>query len=108
MAEVGCFQEEPTLLYQDCQPAISVANNRGSLAKRTRAIDIRVFGIRNIIEDQKVRTQYCNTLEMVADLGTKALDEKRFVFLRDLMNGYALVAASKGRKGLPSMVCSFS
>ena len=31
MAEVGLFQEEPTLLYQDCSPAVTVAENRGSL-----------------------------------------------------------------------------
>ena len=29
MAEVGLFQEEPTLIYQDNKPAIAVAENRG-------------------------------------------------------------------------------
>jgi len=90
ISEVGCFQEEPTVLYQDNQPAIKIANNRGSLARKSKAMDIRVFGIRNRIEDRAVRTQYLTTLEMVADLGTKALDNKTFVYLRDLMNGYAL------------------
>jgi hypothetical protein len=33
ISEVGCFQEEPTVLYQDNQPAIKTANNRGSLAR---------------------------------------------------------------------------
>ena len=37
MAEVGCFQEEPTMIYQDCSPAVQVAENRGSLAKRSKA-----------------------------------------------------------------------
>ena len=38
--------------------------------------------------------KYINTLKMIADIGTKLLERKQFVFLRDLMNGYALVAAS--------------
>ena len=36
MAEIGCFQEAPTIIYQDNQPAITVANERGSLVKRSR------------------------------------------------------------------------
>ena len=35
---------------------------------------------------------------MGADIGTKALGEKQFVFCRDLMNGYALVQARGGNK----------
>ena len=47
---------------------------------------------------------YTSTLKMVADLGTKALDEKQFVFLRDLVNGYALVRASGVNVKLPALV----
>ena len=43
---------------------------------------------------------------MLTDIGTKALDEKQFVFLRDLANGYALVRASGGVVDLPSLVIS--
>ena len=66
MAEIGLFQEAPTLIYQDNAPAITVANERGSLAKRSKAMDIRVFSIRNRIEDQEVRLKYISTLEMAA------------------------------------------
>jgi len=109
MAEMGCFQEAPTVLYQDNTPAISIANHRGSLARKSKAMDIRVFAIRNRIEDQQVRLQYLNTLEMIADLGTKALDARRFAFLRDVMNGYALVRAGggEGAAALPSLVVRF-
>ena len=87
MAEIGCFQEEPTLMYQDCSPAVSVANDRGSLAKKSKAMDIRVFAIRNKIEDHQIMLKLISTVEMVADMGTKALDQKKFVFFRDVMNG---------------------
>ncbi len=63
--------------------------NRGSLAKKTRATEIRVFSIRNKIEDMKVVPIYLETTKMIADLGTKALDPKLFCALRDVMCGYA-------------------
>ena len=50
---------------------MSVAENRGSLAKKSKALDIRVFGIRNRLEDQHLELKYVSTVEMVADFGTK-------------------------------------
>ena len=29
------------MIYQDCSPAVSVANDRGSLAKKSKAMDLR-------------------------------------------------------------------
>ena len=101
MAEVGLFQEEPTLLYQDCSPAVTVAENRGSLAKRSKALDIRVFSVRNRIEDQEIQLKLISTLKMVADVATKPLDLKQFEFCRDVLNGYGLLKAG-GKTELPT------
>ena len=68
-------------------------------------MDIRIFKIREWICDKEIKLQYCKTLSMVADLGTKSLSTKQFVFLRDLMNGYALVRASKAGKK-PEVTCA--
>ena len=46
------------------------------------------------------------TLEMAADLGTKLFSVRRFKFLRDLVNGYALVRASGRKMDLLVMVIS--
>ncbi len=47
---------------------------------------------RNMIEDGKTFfPEYCVTGEMLADIGTKAFADKQFSYLRDQMNGYALV-----------------
>jgi hypothetical protein len=89
LSEVGLKQVNPTVIYQDNQSAIRIAMNRGSLAKKTRATEIRVFSIRNKIEDMKVVPIYLETTKMIADLGTKALDPKLFCALRDVMCGYA-------------------
>ena len=103
--EFGFDDGTPTVLYQDCQPAIRVAEGKGSLAARTKFMDIRIFKIREWICDNEIKLQYCKTLSMVADLGTKSLSTKQFVFLRDLMNGYALVRASKAGKK-PEVTCA--
>ena len=106
MGEIGLFQQEPTVIYQDNMPAIQIMTNRGSLPNKSKAMDIRVMSARNKVEDKKVIPIYVSTLEMLADLGTKALDEKQFVFLRDLANGYALVQARGDVADLPSLIIS--
>jgi hypothetical protein len=73
---------------QDNQSAIRIAMNRGSLAKKTRALGIRVLSIRNKIEDMKVVPHYLPTEKMIAVIGTKALDPKQFCLLRDKFCGY--------------------
>ena len=101
MAEVGLFQEKATIIYQDNMPAIQISMNRGALAKKTRAMDMRTLSVRNKIEDRKVVPIYIETTKMIADIGTKALDEKQFVLLRDIMNGYALQSSlKKGDEGV--------
>jgi hypothetical protein len=98
MEEIGLKQMEPTIIYQDNQAAIQIANNRGALAKKTRAMDMRTLTVRNKIEDMKVIPVYCETLKMLADIGTKALDPMRFEILRDAMTGYGLwEAIQKGK-----------
>jgi hypothetical protein len=98
MEEVGLKQMEPTTIYQDNQAAIQIANNRGALAKKTRAMDMRTLTVRNKIEDMKVIPIYMETLKMLADIGTKALDPNRFEILRDAMTGYALWRAMRSGK----------
>ena len=98
MKEVGLEQLEPTIIYQDNQAAIQIANNRGALAKKTRAMDMRTLTVRNKIEDMKVIPVYLETLKMLADIGTKALEPTRFEMLRDIMTGYGLWEAVRNGK----------
>jgi hypothetical protein len=93
MKEVGLEQLDPTIIYQDNQAAIQIANNRSALAKKTRAMEMRTLTVRNKVEDMKVVPVYCETSQMLADIGTKALEPHRFEILRDIMTGYALVEA---------------
>ena len=88
MQEMGLMQDGPTVIWQDNQATIQIAMNRGALAKKTRAMNMRVMTIRNKIEDMKVVPMYLRTSEMIADIGTKALDPKLFIYLRDKLCGY--------------------
>jgi hypothetical protein len=89
MAEVGLEQKGPTILYQDNMAAIQLTMNRGSLSRRTRRTELRVLTSRNKFEDLKVVPIYLKMNDMVADIGTKALDPKLFIRLRDMLMGYA-------------------
>jgi hypothetical protein len=91
MCEMGLQQEDATPIYQDNKAAIQIAMNRGALSKRSRHIDRRILASRNKVEDGEVIPKYCMTARMLADIGTKALPDAQFAFLRDLINGYALV-----------------
>jgi hypothetical protein len=104
MANLGMFQDSPSVIYQDNESAIRIANNRGSLGQTSRAMDLRTLATRNRIEDHEIRTSFKRTDKMVADMGTKALPETPFTRFRDIMNGYALVASAYPDKTLPAMV----
>ena len=57
---------------------------------------------------QEMIVKWLSTVDMVADLNTKALGRKQFEYLRDVMTGYALVKMRypkyfKDRHGDPVM-----
>jgi hypothetical protein len=95
MKEIGLEQLNPTIIFQDNQAAIHIANNRGALAKKTRAMDMRTLAVRNKVEDMKVVPVYVETVNMLADIGTKALEPARFEILRDWMTGYGVSEAKR-------------
>jgi hypothetical protein len=101
---MGLEQKEATVIYQDNEAAIQIAINRGALSKQSRHIDRRVLASRNKIEDGEVIPKYCMTARMLADIGTKALPDFQFAYLRDLINGYTLVARHHPTYPMPSYV----
>ena len=104
MCEMGLEQEQATTIYQDNEAAISIAMNRGSLSKQSRHMDRRILTARNKIEDVEVIPKYCLTARMLADIGTKALPDPQFAYLRDEINGYALVRQHHPSYPMPAYV----
>jgi hypothetical protein len=108
MSEMGLEQTEATTIYQDNDAAIQIALNRGALSKQSRKhIDRRVLAPRNKVEDGEVNPVYCVTTKMLADIGTKALSDAQFAYLRDLTNGYSLVLKHHPTYPLPLYVCKW-
>jgi hypothetical protein len=104
MVEMGLEQKNATVIYQDNEAAIQIALNRGSLSKQSRHMERRILTARNKVEDHQIKPVYVTTHEMVADIGTKALPDKQFAYLRDKLNGYALVKMNHPEYPLPSYV----
>jgi hypothetical protein len=104
MSEMGLEQEQATTIYQDNEAAIQIALNRGALSKQSRHIERRILAARNKIEDGAVMPKHCVTGKMLADLGTKALHDPQFAYLRDHINGYTLVAMHHPSYPLPAYV----
>jgi hypothetical protein len=104
LTELGQCPQYPTTIYCDNQSAIEVANNRGSLGKTSRALDLKTLSLRQRIEDHQVESKYVNTNGMLADMNTKALAEDKFVQFRDVSNGYALVKAAYPNKVMSPFV----
>ena len=102
--EMGFAQKKATTIYQDNEASIQVMVNRGSLSKQSRHIDRKILTSRNKIEDGEVMPKYIRTEDMLADIGTKALPDKQFIYLRDQLNGYALVKKHHPSYPVPSYV----
>jgi hypothetical protein len=104
MCEMGLEQSDATTIYQDNEAAIHLAMNRGALSKQSRHIDRKILAARNKIEDHEVKPKYISTERMVADIGTKALSDDQFIYLRDQLNGYSLVMLNHPGYRLPAYV----
>ena len=104
MAELGMYQQQPTVVYEDNESTIKIANNRGSLGVSSRAMDLQTLTVRNRIEDHVIQTKARKTDRQVADMGTKSLPEGQFVLYRDVMNGYALVKAAYPKKPMSPLI----
>ena len=104
MEEMHLAQDRPTVIYQDNEAAIMIAMNRGSLSGQSRHIDRKVLTCRNKIEDGKIIPVYLETARMIADIGTKALGDKQFAYLRDQLTGYSLVKIHHPTYKLPTYI----
>ena len=70
--EIGLKQINPRTIYYDNQPAIHIMENKGSIAKKSKAMATQIFALR----DRMIKC--ISTLEMMAaDIGTKAFRQSQ-------------------------------
>ena len=87
--EAQGFQIEENILYQDNQSAILIEKNgRRSSGQKTKHMDNRFFWIKDRVESEGIKIEYCPTAQMLADFFTKPLQGNLFRTFRDIVMGY--------------------
>ena len=81
-------------LYQDNQSAMKIIlNGRRSSGQKTKHMDNRYFWIKDRIESENIKVEYCPTEKMVADFFTKPLQGNLFRKFRDVVMGYKHISS---------------
>ena len=81
LVDIGLNVQGPTVLMEDNQGAISMAQNPVNHS-RTKHIDIRYHYVRECVQDGSLILQYCPSEKMLADILTKPLPKFQFEMLR--------------------------
>jgi len=75
--------ETETIIKEDNKSTILMQNTKKSTGKRTRHLDIRYFYIKNLIDRNVIKVEYCSTQDMIGDYFTKPLQGSRFKIFKD-------------------------
>jgi hypothetical protein len=57
MKEMGLGQHQPTIIYQDNQPAIRTMHNAGSMSNASRHLQMRILKMKELEGDQFIHYQ---------------------------------------------------
>ena len=88
LAEQGIDMRN-NILMQDNQGAILMEKNgRNSCTGNSRHINIRYFFMKDKVDKDELRVEYCPTYLMIADYFTKPLQGRLFKLFRDVIMGY--------------------
>ena len=78
LRELGCPQEEPTLIWEDNKACILLAENESSSAGRCKHIDTKFRFVAEAISDGVVKIRYTPSAYNYSDILTKPLTEVMF------------------------------
>src|ERR1700678_1158191 len=84
LAELGCPQETPTVIWSDNQSCIAIAKNP-TLKSRAKHIDIKYHFLRERVTSGEIILKYVATQHQVADILTKPLGRSSFEIFREQM-----------------------
>jgi hypothetical protein len=87
LESLGHKQESPTIIYEDNQSCIAMADNPAQ-SQRIKHIDIKYHFVREKIQSGDIKLVYVQTERQLADLLTKALTREKLQKLRGRVLGY--------------------
>ena len=79
--------EKATIVFEDNQSAITMSNDIGTPHKRSKHFGIEFAFFKQSVELNEVAPVFVGTEEQIADIFTKALLPKKFIYFRDSMLG---------------------
>ncbi len=82
LAEIGEIEPTGVKVRMDSQSAIQLALKEGYNGK-TRHIGVQHHFLRDLVDSGIVHLEWVSTTEMLADIFTKALDQRAFEKIRD-------------------------
>ena len=74
-----------SVVHEDNQALLELVKADGSYNMRTRHMSIKLFFIKQFVDNGILNVVYCNTNAILADLLTKAITGLKFRVLRDLL-----------------------
>ena len=84
--ELGIAQDKATVLYEDNQGALLMANS-GQPIKRTRHMDIKFFALQDWVEQDLIQLKRIDTCDNEADSLTKCVGRTLFYRHNDYIMG---------------------
>jgi hypothetical protein len=84
LGDLGYPQKDPTILYEDNEPAITFSKNPGDF-KRTKHIHIRYCYVRELVENGIVEVKYVPSAQQLADIMTKPSKADQFLAVRQTL-----------------------
>lgn len=77
LKDFGLFCLDPVIIFEDNQGCIKLACNT-RINPKTKHIDVKYHHLRDLIENEIIKFEYCESKQMIADILTKPLP--RIVF----------------------------
>jgi len=84
MTQIGFNLDVPIKIYVDNVSTINLAKNP-FLHQRSKHIDIRYHFLRDQVEKNMIKLEYCRSEDQIANIFTKPLKIDAFIKLRDLL-----------------------
>ena len=86
--ELGLFKTDgPTIVYEDNSASISLSKIPGNHHKKSKHFGLEWSMFRESVEFGEIEPVFVKTDEQAADMLTKPLSARKFVYFRDLVMG---------------------